>query len=239
MARSPLISCILRGRLSAPSVSAVVEYLLRQDYREIELIVIDYSNQSQDFVSPDPRVRYIHLASQFSPSEFRNFACEQARGRIIVDCAENWWYAPHHIALLADPLAHDGAHVAVPECVLFCDSEARTWALRWQTKKRGFIPAGCAAWRRSWWERNPFHNEPDREVITFDRARVARVAGPVSAIGFTAPPREMSRSAYDPNHLRAICHRIGPRTRSYCRRWQRLSRSPRYLCQPILPWYPV
>jgi glycosyltransferase involved in cell wall biosynthesis len=212
MARNLLVSCILRGRLSASAASQTIGSLLRQDYKAVELILIDDSNQSVDFVSPDPRVRYVQLGSRLSPAELRNFACRQARGDIMVDCGEHWWYAPHHISLLTDPLVHSGVQVAAPESLRFCDFEGRAWEVRWKGTKRSSIPAGCVAWRRSWWERNPFGSEPDSEVITFDRARIARVAGPVSAVCFRPPPRELARTAYDPDDLRAI---LGRDAKSY------------------------
>jgi glycosyltransferase involved in cell wall biosynthesis len=211
MARTPLVSCILRRRSETGANARAAGYLLRQDYGPCELIVVDDNDSTAGFASHDRRVRYIHLNKRLTASEFRNYACGEARGEIILECAENWWYAPHHVSLLAGPLAHNGAEIAIPERVLFFDVEGRAWEAGYGAGSRGRFAAGCVAYRRSWWERHPFHSEPAGEdTVSFDRGRIVSVDGPLSAIGFSSPPVDAARTAFPISGLRAILGRDLP-----------------------------
>jgi glycosyltransferase involved in cell wall biosynthesis len=72
-----------------------VHYFLAQDYAEKELVIVDDGTELvTDLVPQDPRVRYFRQGKKQPLGAKRNFACEQARGRIIMHCDDDDWSAP-------------------------------------------------------------------------------------------------------------------------------------------------
>lgn len=65
-------------------IPRAVEYFLRQDYPNRELIVVDDGSDAvADLMPNDARVRYLRLDAKHTDGARRNIAREQARGEVI------------------------------------------------------------------------------------------------------------------------------------------------------------
>ena len=85
IAADPLVSCIMPTGNRRSFVPQAIRCFLRQDYPNLELVVIDDGAQSsRDCVPESDRIRYLRLDQKMTLGAKRNFACEQARGEIIV-----------------------------------------------------------------------------------------------------------------------------------------------------------
>lgn len=210
MPREPLISCILRGRPGTASASRAIDYFLRQEFGPRELILIDDSTEPGDFAAPDPGVRYLQLATRLGAAELRNFACREARGEIVVHWDEHAWYGPDYVLALADALLSRDADVAGPERVLFCEPNgSRAWEVRCRLGERLMFPAGCLAYRRAYWEANPFRSAPGGfdQPIPFERGRIVTVENVVAQVCFAPPPRSLPCATCDAGAIRRLLGR--------------------------------
>ncbi len=61
-----------------------IEYFLRQDYANMELVIVDDGTDPVgDLMPRDERIRYIRLTNRLTVKAKHNRACKQARGDII------------------------------------------------------------------------------------------------------------------------------------------------------------
>src|SRR5512142_2180234 len=83
-------------RLFAPRA---IEYFLRQDYANKELIIVDDGTDAVgDLVPNDPQIRYIRLDEHRLLGEKRNLCVEAARGDLIMHWDDDDWCASHRIS---------------------------------------------------------------------------------------------------------------------------------------------
>src|SRR4051794_36348973 len=91
----PLISCIMPTYNRRAYVPRAIEYFLRQDYPNKELIIVDDGTDPvSDLVPADERIRYIRLNVKQPIGTKRNLACQEARGSIIIHWDDDDWHAP-------------------------------------------------------------------------------------------------------------------------------------------------
>lgn len=74
-----------------------IQYFLRQNYPNRELVVVDDGTDAvTDMMPPDPQIRYVRLEGKHTLGTKRNLACEEARGEIIVHWdGDDWIYSCH------------------------------------------------------------------------------------------------------------------------------------------------
>jgi glycosyltransferase involved in cell wall biosynthesis len=108
---SPLVSCIMPTRDRRELALQAIEYFLRQDWPERELLIVDDGAEPLP-VPQDERIRYIRLAGPATIGHKRNLAVEQSRGEILVHWDDDDWYAPDRIRHQIQPLLAGEADVA-------------------------------------------------------------------------------------------------------------------------------
>jgi len=107
----PLVSCIMPTRDRRELALQAIEYFLRQDYPERELVIVDDGAEPLP-VPEDGRIRYMRLPSPASIGHKRNLALEQSQGEIIVHWDDDDWYAPDRIRHQVQPLLSGEADLA-------------------------------------------------------------------------------------------------------------------------------
>jgi len=88
-----------------------IQYFLRQDYPERELVIVDDGAEPLA-VPADERIRHIRLSGPVSLGRKRNLGAEQSRGEIIVHWDDDDWYAPDRIRHQIEPLLTGEADVS-------------------------------------------------------------------------------------------------------------------------------
>jgi glycosyltransferase involved in cell wall biosynthesis len=107
----PLVSCIMPTRDRRPFVPLAIEYFLRQDYPNRELIVVDDGrDRIADLLPADPRVRYVPAAGAAIGAK-RNAALREASGEYVAHWDDDDWYAPTRLSAQIGPLASGEADV--------------------------------------------------------------------------------------------------------------------------------
>ncbi|MGH7119214.1 MAG: glycosyltransferase family 2 protein [Acetobacteraceae bacterium] len=88
-----------------------VQYFLRQDYPNRELLVLDDSTDKSAAPFPrDPRIRHLHLP-RLSIGAKRNLGCRLAAGQIIAQWDDDDWYGPGRLSAQVRPLLEGRAEV--------------------------------------------------------------------------------------------------------------------------------
>ncbi|MDT7604354.1 MAG: hypothetical protein QOF61_2351 [Acidobacteriota bacterium] len=151
-----------------PFVARAVEYFLRQDYPNKELIVVDDGAEAvADLMPVDERVRYFRLDRKLTVGAKRNFACEQARGEIVAHWDDDDWHAPRRLSYQVGSLVREGAQVCGIRTLLFYDVRSgRAWQYVYPASRKVWVSGSSLCYRRAFWERNRF-----REINVGEDAR--------------------------------------------------------------------
>lgn len=167
--RRPLVSCIMPTHNRRSFVPQAIRYFLRQRYQLCELLIVDdSSDQVRDLIPPDPRLRYFRLQSKATVGAKRNFACERARGEIILHWDDDDWHSDHQIAYQVETLLSNNADVCGFSPTLFYDTRTgEGWLFRYPANQRFWVHGSSMCYRRSFWETNRFEDIDVGEDVRF------------------------------------------------------------------------
>ena len=159
----PLVSCIMPTANRRRFVPRAIDYFLRQDYPNRELVILDDGTDSiEDLVPDHPSIRYIRLDRRATVGAKRNLACEHSQGEIIAHWDDDDWQAPHRLSYQVEALVRTGADVCGVSTLLFYDLQSgRAWRYTYPPGGRAWLSGNTLCYRRSLWERNRFS---DRNV---------------------------------------------------------------------------
>jgi hypothetical protein len=154
----PLVSCIMPTANRREFVGQAVEYFLRQDYEDRELIVVDDGDDAiGDLLPRDERVRYVRLREKLTVGAKRNLACEEARGDVIAHWDDDDWSAPHRLSYQVEALLRTGARVCGINRLLFYDvRDGRGWQYTYPASQRLWLSGSSLCYRREFWASNRF-----------------------------------------------------------------------------------
>src|SRR5690349_3229572 len=94
-----LVSSILPTHNRRTFFAQSIQYFLRQEYSNKELIIIDDGSDCiRDLVPDNSQIRYFRLDHRHSIGAKRNLACHHANGDIIVHWDDDDWMAPWRIS---------------------------------------------------------------------------------------------------------------------------------------------
>jgi glycosyltransferase involved in cell wall biosynthesis len=174
--RFPLVSCIMPTYNRQRYVEQSIQYFLRQDYPDRELIILDDSPQHIDHLIPaDPRIRYVHLDSRMILGAKRNLACRLAHGSIIAHWDDDDWIATRRLRIQVDLLERQHAELCGTYRQLYYDSgNQQAWLYEYPHIARRLPLGNTLCYRRSLWERNPFSEIAVGEDTRFVWSRLVR-----------------------------------------------------------------
>ena len=89
-----LVSCIMPTANRQKYIPIALNHFLAQDYPNKELVIIDDGKESIALLLPDdPRIKYFYTEPLGTVGIKRNFACNKAKGEIIMHWDDDDWYA--------------------------------------------------------------------------------------------------------------------------------------------------
>ncbi len=110
---TPLVSCIMPTYNRRSFIGSAIQYFLRQDYANLELIIVDDGTDSiADLIPADhPSISYYRLEKKITLGAKLNMACSYAQGQIIVHWDDDDWYSPGRVTYQVHEL--DAANVDI------------------------------------------------------------------------------------------------------------------------------
>lgn len=159
----PLVSCIMPTHNRRHFVTKAIEYFLRQDYPNRELIILDDGTDPvKDLVPDDPSICYLHLDHKGTIGVKRNLACQKAKGEIILHWDDDDWIAPWRLSYQVESLLKEQADLCGLDKLLFYDPKSgRSWQYVYPNRGKLWIAGGTLCYTKAFWRRNPF---PDINV---------------------------------------------------------------------------
>jgi glycosyltransferase involved in cell wall biosynthesis len=156
----PPLSVILPTYNRRAFVSLAINYFLRQDYVERELVIVDDGTDPVGDLTPtDHRIRYFRLDKRQSLGAKRNLACQQARGDIVVHWDDDDWMARWRLSYQVQALVESNAAVCGLDKLYFYEPESdRGWQYVYPERARFWVAGATLCYRKSFWRENPFPN---------------------------------------------------------------------------------
>ena len=173
----PLVSCIMPTYNRRTFVPRAIRLFQRQDYPRLELVIVDDGEDPvADCVPDDPRIRYMRRPPRLTIGGKRNLACAEARGAIIAHWDDDDWYPPHRIRVQVRALFDRPADVCGSSRIYYYEAATgRAWCYQYSGPNALWVAGNTLAYRRSYWERNPFADLQVGEDTHFVWGRIRKV----------------------------------------------------------------
>lgn len=124
---------------------------------DAELLIVSEEAVPASLVRGNPEIRVIHCRAGLSLGEKRNLACEAAHGEILVHWDDDDWQAPDRLARQLATFANPETLVSGSSRVHFYESStAKCWEYRYENHDRPWVCGATLAYRRCYWQQNPF-----------------------------------------------------------------------------------
>ena len=168
----PMASCLMPTANRRLFVPQAIQYFLRQDYPNRELIVLDDgADRVADLIPCDDRIRYVPMDRRRTMGAKHNMGCELARGEIIVHWDDDDWMADWRVSyqvtevLTQPPIALSGLN-----SVLFYNAGSnRAWQYIYPPEHQPWVYGGTFCYRKEFWQdhRHPDMNEGADTVLVW------------------------------------------------------------------------
>lgn len=154
----PLVSCIMPTYNRRAFVPKAIEYFLRQDYPNRELIIVDDGDDCiRDLVPNHPSIRYLSLPQRIRLGTKRNKAVEMSRGEIIVHWDDDDWMDPRRVSHQVSALLEDNADICGTSSVCFYEvATSRLSLYRYPKTQKRWLYGASLCYRRTLWQQKPF-----------------------------------------------------------------------------------
>lgn len=225
MHAQPLVSCIMPTANRRVFVPWAIEYFLRQDYRNKELVIVDDGTDViEDLVPVDTRIRYLRLPVRHRVGAKRNLACEMASGDIVAHWDDDDWHAPHRLCYQVDALVRGDAQVCGITNPLFFDIHGRrAWQYTYARNQRFWLSGSTLCYTREFWLGHRFADidvgEDARFVWSGEPGRMVALADPSFHVGMihrhNVSPKRTSGSSWHPYPVEELLRVLGDDSRRY------------------------
>jgi len=139
-------------------VPRAIQYFLRQDYANKELVIIDDgTDRVADLIPLDSRIRYFGLPRSASTGAKRNLACKESKGTLIAHWDDDDWYAPWRLTYQVEQLLETDADICGLDRVLFYSPEdEKAWEYVYPPDQRAWVYGASLCYTRRFFETHPF-----------------------------------------------------------------------------------
>ncbi|MDB5128646.1 glycosyltransferase [Mucilaginibacter sp.] len=153
-----LVSCIMPTYNRREFVPHAIQYFLRQDYPNKELIIIDDgTDKIKDLIPEANNIRYYQLDEKITLGAKLNMACEYSQGNILINWDDDDWYAAHRITYQVNALNNHAVDVCGINRLLYYDIRnhaAHTYT--YPLNQRIWLLGSSLCYTRELWNKNKF-----------------------------------------------------------------------------------
>lgn len=219
MEQLPLVSCIMPTYNRRRFVPQAVRYFLRQDYPNRELIIVDDGTDAiMDLVPDDPRIRYVRLNQKKTIGAKRNFACQEAKGEVIVHWDDDDWMADWRLRYQVDSLLRERADLCgLAQVLYYAPQSEQAWQYRYPTSEKPWVTGNTLCYTKAFWTQNPFVDvnvgEDTRFVWTNRSKKIVALQDSTFYVALIHPgnisPKRTTDTRWHPYPIAEIQHLMG------------------------------
>ena len=166
----PLVSCIMPTANRRSLVPQAIQYFLRQDYPNRELLILDDGDDAvADLIPPDERIRYIRLPQRHSIGAKRNMGCEEARGELIAHWDDDDWIADRRLSYQVNAIVNAGGSVVsgLSSIFYYQPSRRRAWFYVYPKNQRKWLAGNTLCYPKDLWKQHRFQDINEGEDTRF------------------------------------------------------------------------
>jgi len=154
----PLVSCIMPTFNRRKFVPLALEYYLRQDYNNRELIIVDDGTDPvRDLIPAHSSISYYQLPSKKTLGEKLNLACEWAKGNIIVHWDDDDWYDTSRVSYQVEALQEGNAAICGINHLLYFNINTKAaFQYIYPPDERTWLLGSSLCYLKSLWKQHPF-----------------------------------------------------------------------------------
>ena len=155
------VSCIMPTANRQKYIPQSVYYFLNQSFRDAELVIVDDGHESvENLVTDHRRISYYYSAEPLGSIGLkRNFACEKAKGEIIVHWDDDDYYGYDWIKESVNALETSGADICgLNEIIFYSPIENKYWTHKNDSSDRPYLAGATMSYLKSFWRKHPFKN---------------------------------------------------------------------------------
>ena len=155
---APLVTCIMPTYNRRLFVPQAIRCFLRQDYPNLELLVLDDGSEPVgDCIPESDRIRYVRLDQRATIGAKRNLACEQARGEFIVHWDDDDWYPRDRVTRQISALLGGDRDISGSSRFYYYDvTTTQAWEYRYPHSQGAWVGGNTLAYRKAFWAQHRF-----------------------------------------------------------------------------------
>jgi len=157
-----LVSCIMPTANRPGLVPQAIQYFLRQDYPNRELIILDDGVAPvADLIPQDSRIRYVRMSNKRTMGSKHNMACEMARGEIIVHWDDDDWMADRRLSYQVSELLRQPPMTlcGLARLIYYEPTVDRAWEYVYPQNARPWVCGNSFCYQKLFWEKHPFPSQ--------------------------------------------------------------------------------
>ncbi len=137
-----------------------INYFLRQDYENKELIIIDDGTDNiRDLIPINSSIHYYLLENKITLGAKLNMACEYANGSVIANWDDDDWYAPWRLNYQVNALKNDSIQVCGINTLLYFDIDKKTgFKYVYPPNQKVWLLGSSLCFKKELWKKNKFAN---------------------------------------------------------------------------------
>jgi len=174
--KNPKVSCIMLTANRPQFVPLAVHYFLNSDFRDAELVIIDDGKESVLPLLPDHhRIKYFYSDPIGSIGKKRNYACERAKGEIIMHWDDDDYYPYDWMSRQIKALEESQADIVGLNEIFFYSPLVNKFWNYVNKDEPPWLSGATMAYRKSFWEKHPFkdiHIGEDYDYIWNSGAKI-------------------------------------------------------------------
>lgn len=189
----PLVSCIMPTYNRRKFIPYAIEYFLRQDYNNKELIIIDDgADVVEDLVPCHEHIRYYRLDKKITLGAKLNLACNYAQGEIIANWDDDDWYADTRLTYQVNALISANIDVCGINKLFYYDlHHDKGWLYIYPPDQKKWLLGSSLCYTKQAWCKNKFADinvgmdglfvwalKPDRVKVLEDSAMAVHMMHP-------------------------------------------------------------
>jgi glycosyltransferase involved in cell wall biosynthesis len=171
----PKATCIMPTANRPNYIQMAVSYFLNQNFRDVELIIVDDASNPIEYLLPQHRrIKYYSMEAGSLVGDKRNYACNKAEGDIILHWDDDDYYGPDWIGRSVYAVETSNADICGLNDILFYSPiQNKYWTYKDTTKP--WLSGATMAYYKRFWELHPFRSiqiGEDHDYIWFNNATI-------------------------------------------------------------------